>query len=91
MSVKKIEGEQCNRDVYQKCRVEGRKGRRYEGYESKERGTKESMVHTPETFCRHGYMTCDNRYHPTASCDRFNLNTTDSEIMISEQSDWSVV
>ena len=27
-------------------------------------------------------------YHLTASCDRFNLNTSDSEIM---QSDWSVV
>ena len=30
-------------------------------------------------------------YHPTASCDLFNLNTSDSEIIISEQSDWSVV
>ena len=26
-----------------------------------------------------------------AACNRFNLNTSDSEIMISEQSDWSVV
>ena len=24
-------------------------------------------------------------------CDLFNLNTSDSEIMINEQSDWSVV
>ena len=33
-------------------------------------------------------QTISFMYHPTASWDRFNLNTSDSEIM---QSDWSVV
>ena len=51
-----------------------------------------SAILNTYTLLWHEVGKCDHIwYHPTASCDRFNLNTSDSEIMISEQSDWSVI